>query len=94
MLNNSKQMARIGEFLIHEAILQVLSEYYDSGFGIGPKQISDLTGLYRGEGSGKYHDGLVQNFLIQLLELNKIESKSQGNQKGGWMLTKKEYEIR
>lgn len=89
-----EQSVQFAEFFLHEAILNVLLENYEEGVGIGPKEISTFTGMYRGKGNGKSHDGMAKIFLSQLLELNKIEPKTEKNKLPGWILTKEEYEFR
>lgn len=42
-----RQLARIGEFHLIEAVLDVLCEAYPNGYGIGAAEISKRTGIFR-----------------------------------------------
>jgi len=83
-----KQLARIGVFYLHEAILDVLCEHYPKGHGLGAADIGRMTGIYRGV---RMNDAIVSGCLNELEVLGKVEPAPQENTRGGWRLSEKEY---
>lgn len=89
-----KQLSRIGEFHLQEALLDVLCDAHPEGFGVGAADISRRTGIYRDPGVMNMNDAIVHGLLNQLFDQGKVERAEQPNGKGGWKLTEKEYERR
>lgn len=88
-----KQLARIGVFYLHEAILDVLREYYPTGHGLGAADIGQRAGIYRDPGVVGMNDAIVTGFLNELHDQEKVERKPQENstRDDGWRLSKEEY---
>lgn len=89
-----KQLARIGTFHLHEAVLDVLQEAYSDGYGVGAADIGRRAGMYREAGVAQMNDALVHGCLNELATQNKVKRKYQKNGKGGWALSEDEYERR
>ena len=90
-----RQLARIGEFLLKEAVLEFLYEHYPEGYGIGAAEISKRTGIYRDRGpSDIMNDAIVIGILNSLHEEGKVERIKQESGRGGWRLTESEYNRR
>jgi len=86
-----RQLARIGSFHMQEAILDVLSENYLEGFGLGAADLSRRLGVYRLQ---PMNDAIVTGYLFELEIEGKVERGDQENGKPGWKLTASEYERR
>ena len=90
-----KQFARMGEFHIEEAVLDVLLEAYHENECLGPKKISIRAGIYRERGSENImNDAIAIGILTKLASQNRVQRCKQQNEKGGWKLTEKEFESR
>ena len=89
-----KQLTRIGEFHLQEAVLDVLCNAHPEGFGLGAADISRRAGIYRDAGVVHMNDAIVTGFLNQLYEQGRVEQTPQQGGRGGWRLTDKEYERR
>lgn len=90
-----KQLTRIGEFHLQEALLDVLCDAYPEGYGLGAAEISRRTGIYRERGPAmNMNDAIVHGLLNQAHHQGKVERRAQPNDKGGWILTTEEYERR
>ena len=89
-----KQLTRIGEFYLQEAILDVLCSAHLEEFGLGPADISRRAGVYGKAGVAGMNDAIVQGFLNQLHEQRRVEQAPQQNGCGGWRLTDEEYDRR
>ncbi len=89
-----KQLARLGTFHIHEAVLDVLLHAYENEECIGAAEISRSAGLYRESGICNMNDALVHGCLNELHDQGKVERCTQPNDKGGWQLTREEYNRR
>ena len=89
-----KQLSRIGEFHLQEAVLDVLCEAHPEGFGVGAAEISRRTGIYRDAGVVNMNDAIVTGLLNQLYEQGRVQQAEQENRRGGWRLTEREYERR
>ena len=87
-----KQLARIGEFYLQEAILDVLCNAHPEGFGLGPAEIGRRAGVYREAGVIHMNDAIVAGFLNQLHEQKRVEQARQQNGLRGWRLTDREYD--
>lgn len=90
-----KQLARIGTFYLHEAVLDVLLEHHSTGYGLGPTEISLRAGIYKDseKGAGTFANALVSGCLSELMGQNRVErrAKQKGGKETGWCLTHKEY---
>ena len=89
-----KQLARIGTFHLHEAVLDVLQNAYPDGHGMGGADISRCAGMYRKAGEKGMNDALVYGCLNELYEQGKVITKDQINGRGGWALSDDEYQRR
>ena len=70
---------------MEEAILSALM----GGECIGPKEISDRTGIFRGErsdGNVEKNDVIVQEMLFKLLDDGRVRRCDQHSGRGGWEL--------
>lgn len=88
MTITAKQLARIGVFYLHEAVLDVLCDHYHDKHGLGAADIGRVAGIYRGV---RMNDAIVSGCLNQLEKLGKVEQALQKNGRGGWRLSKEEY---
>lgn len=95
-----KQFARIGEFHLEEAILDVLLEEHHEKDCIGPAEISRRAGIFRRGGGGGdlpagMNDAICNGMLIKLYEEGKVKRCEKVSGSGqGWKLTKEEFERR
>lgn len=90
-----KQFARLGEFYLEEAVLDVLLEARHKDECIGASEISKRAGIFRDRGSEDImNDAIVHGMLAKLCDENKVERCTQPNGKGGWKLTNAEFERR
>jgi hypothetical protein len=95
-----KQLARLGEFHLEEAVMDVLLEARHENECIGAAEISQRAGIFRqpdtkedgGVASG--NDWIVGGLLIKLRKAGKVERCEQSNGKGGWKLTDEEFNRR
>jgi len=91
-----KQLARLGEFHLEEAILDVLLEAAHEGECVGAAEISRRTGIFREGGGGggniaAMNDAIVTGMLIKLFNAEKVERCEQAPGRGGWKLTDAEF---
>ena len=90
-----KQLARMGEFYLQEAILDVLLEASHEGDCIGAAEISRRSGVYRDRGtSNMMNDAIVTGFLVKLETEGKVERCEQDGGRGGWRLTDQQFQSR
>ncbi len=95
-----RQMARLGEFHLEEAILDVLLDAQHGNECIGAAEISRRAGIFREGGGGggnvaAMNDAIVTGMLIKLFNANKVERCEQTpGGRGGWKLTDAEFERR
>lgn len=95
-----KQLARIGEFSLEEAVLDVLLEARYKGECLGPAAISKRTGIFRepGYASTSGNDYIVWGILGKLAKHRRIEKCPQNEEKpdkrDGWQLTDTEFHAR
>lgn len=70
---------------MEDAILSALAD----GGCIGPREISERTGIFRGEradGTIQRNDVIVQEMLFKLLDDGQVQQCTQRNNRGGWEL--------
>ena len=100
-----KQHARMGEFHIEEAVLDVLLEGKYEGECYGAAEISKRAGVFRDGGSKaidgvkSMNDAIVTGILIKLNLQQRVQRCAQrvtdkGKEIGGWELTDSEFEKR
>ena len=92
-----KQFARMGEFYLEEAILDVLLEAKHEGHCLGPAEISKRAGIYRKGGVGlkNANEWLTHAILSKLFGQSRVERCTQHEKDaGGWELTNEEFERR
>lgn len=90
-----KQFARMGEFYLEEAVLDVLLEAKHEGECLGAAEISKRSGIYRERGTKNLpNDAIVHGLLTKLADANRVQRCTQPNQRGGWELTDKEFDSR
>ncbi len=90
-----KQFARMGEFHLEEAVLDVLLEAKHQGDCLGAAEISKRAGIYRERGSeNTMNDAIVTGLLVKLADANRVQRCTQSNARGGWELTDREFAIR
>lgn len=89
-----KQLSRLGEFYLQEAVLDVLCSAYSEGGGINPVEISRRAGIYRKHGAAGLNDAIVHGILNQLVEQGKVERVDPNVRGAGWRLTDDEYQRR
>ena len=86
MMQDSSQLGQLAMRAMEDAILSALAE---AGDCIGPKDISDMTGIYRGErpdGGIRMNDLIVAEMLQHLLNNGRVRRCTQSNHSGGWEL--------
>ena len=92
-----KKIAQMGEGLLEEVILEVLTHARRRGEGfLLDKEISIRAGLYRNE-RNRYKDGIVQTLIEKLKNQKRVfngRDKSSPYGRDKWMLTDSEYELR
>ena len=95
-----KQLARIGEFSLEEAVLDVLLEARHKGECLGAAAISKRTGIFRepGHASVGGNDYIVWGILGKLAKHGRIErcpqNKAKPDKLDGWRLTDAEFQSR
>ena len=90
-----KQHARMGEFHLEEAVLDVLLEAKHESNCIGAAEISRRAGIYRERGTqDMMNDAIVTGLLNKLESQGKVQRGAQLSGRGGWELTDKEFESR
>lgn len=94
-----KQLARLGEFHLEEAILDVLLEAAHEEECIGAAEISRRAGIFRDGGGGggnvaAMNDAIATGMLIKLFNAGKVERCQQSPGRGGWKLTEAEFNRR
>ena len=91
-----KQLSRVGQFYLEEAVLDVLLEAKHEGECIGPAEISRRAGIYRERGEANMmNDAIVAGLLVKLHSENRVERCTQSRaNRGGWELTDNEFNFR
>lgn len=91
-----KQLARIGEFNLEEAVLDVLLEAKYENECVGAAEISRRAGIFRTGGVQDLkgmNDAIVTGILAKLYDEGKVTRCEQqmGSKKGGWELSQAEF---
>jgi hypothetical protein len=87
-----KQLARLGQFYLEEAVLDVLLRVAQDGGCIGAAEISARAGIFRDRGVVNIiNDAIVTGVLVKLHEDKKVERCEQASGRGGWKLTDAEF---
>ena len=89
-----KQFGRLGEFYLHESILDVLLDNQQEKIGLGAAEISRRAGIYRNAGKIGMNDAIVSGCLNDLCDQGKVQKAKQESGRGGCRLTNEEYERR
>lgn len=90
-----KQMARLGQFHLEEAILDVLLEARYESKCLGAAEIGKRAGIFRDPGSKvNMNDAIVHGLLNKLSIVERVERCKQSNGRGGWRLSDNEFELR
>lgn len=90
-----KQLARLGEFHLEEAILDVLLETKHENECIGAAEISRRAGIFRDRGKHDIiNDAVTTGMLVKLNEHGKVDRCKQSGGRGGWELTDEEFKRR
>lgn len=93
-----KQLSRLGEFHLEEAVLDVLLDTAYEEECIGAAEISRRAGIFREGGGGNpiasMNDAIVTGLLIKLYRAGKVEQCEQEGGRGGWKLTDAEFDRR
>ena len=82
-----KQYARIGRFLLEEAILDVLLEAQQRNECLGPTAISKKIGIFRAQDDHRSY--IAYNILQKLEDEGRVERSP--SVRGGWQLTQEEF---
>lgn len=90
-----KQLSRVGQFYLEEAILDILLEAKHEQECLGPAEISRRAGVFRDRGGEDImNDAIVTGFLVKLSDQRKVKRCKQPNNRGGWELTDDEFQSR
>ena len=90
-----KQHARMGQFYLEEAVLDVLLEAKHEGDCIGPADISRRAGIFRDRGEVDImNDAIATGVLVKLHTEGRVQRCTQPNNRGGWDLTDHEFALR
>ena len=92
-----KQLARMGEFHLEEAILDVLLEARHEEECLGAAEISRRSGIFREGGFAQKsgNDAIVWGMLNKLAKFNRVQkcpqNKANPTKTDGWQLTDDEF---
>jgi hypothetical protein len=87
-----KQLARLGQFYLEEAVLDVPLREAQRGGCIGPAEISVRAGIFRERGTPNImNDAIATGILVKLFDDGKVERCEQPSGRGGWKLTDAEF---
>lgn len=87
-----KQLARLGQFYLEEAVLDVLLKVAQDEGCIGAAEVSVRAGIFRERGVlNIINDAIVTGVLVKLHDDGKVEKCSQPSGRGGWKLTDAEF---
>ena len=91
-----KQHARMGMFLLEEAVLDVLLEAKHQGDCIGPAEISRRAGIFRDRGDVNImNDAIATGVLVKLHSEGRVSRCTQHSaNRGGWEMTDQEFALR
>lgn len=87
-----KQLSRIGEFHLQEAVLDVLCDSHPT-----PLRAADIgrrAGIHRDAGPAGMNDAIVHGVLNQLATQGRVERTDPSKRGSGWQLSVQEYERR
>ena len=90
------QLARMGQFHLEEAVLDVLSESKHEDECIGAAEISRRAGIFRDRGVVDImSDAITTGLLVKLHSEGRVERCTQSHtNRGGWELTDSEFAFR
>ena len=88
-----KEFAKMGEFYLEKAILDVLLDMKYRNQCIGAAEISRKSGIYREPGEIGLNDAIVSGMLNKLYDEQKVNRCPLGEKKG-WELTDEEFSKR
>lgn len=94
---NAKELARVGQGKLEEAVLTVLYEARRTGDAcLGPAEISRRADIFRERGKVNIiNDAIVTGLLVCLHEKDKVEKCTQRERNvGGWEISDAEFERR
>ena len=87
-----KQLSRLGEFHLEEAVLDVLLEAAHESKCMGAAAISKRAGIFRNKVKDiGMNDAIVTGVLIKLYKENKVVRCKQNSGDGGWALSDEEF---
>jgi hypothetical protein len=87
-----RQLARLGQFYLEEAVLDVLLREAQRGGCIGAAEISVRAGIFRDRGVVNIiNDAIATGVLVKLFDEGKVERCEQASGRGGWKLTDAEF---
>jgi hypothetical protein len=87
-----KQLARLGQFYLEEAVLDVLLREAEHGGCIGAGEISHRAGIFRDRGAVNImNDAITTGVLVKLFDDGKVERCEQPSGRGGWKLSDAEF---
>jgi len=90
-----RQLSRMGTFYLQEAVLDVLYKHHSESYGVGAAEIGKIADIYRRRGpSNIMNDAIVTGILNSLHEEGKVERVRHKGRRGGWRLTKQEFNRR
>ncbi len=95
-----RQLSRLGEFYLEEAILDVLLEARHEDQCIGAAAISRRAGIFRepGHAQASGNDNIVWGMLNKLVKENKVkrcpQNPAKPDKSDGWELTDEEFDRR
>lgn len=96
-----KQFARMGEFYLEEAVLDVLLEARHKDQCLGAAEISRRGGIFRESGDKSkgeptsMNDAIATGMLIKLMKAGRVQRCEQDGKKvGGWEMTDEEFQRR
>lgn len=100
MSARAQQFALAGEFLLEEAVLDVLWEARRNGECLGPAEISKRAGIFRESGLAKKsgNDDIVWGILAKLVKHGRVhkcrKDPLKSKKEDGWELADDEFEKR
>ena len=91
-----RQLSRMGQFYLEEAVLDVLLEAKHEGECIGAAEVSRRAGIFRDRGVVDImNDAITTGLLVKLHSENRVKRCTQSHaNRGGWELTDNEFNTR
>jgi hypothetical protein len=87
-----RQLARLGQFYLEEAVLDVLLREAGRGGCMGAAEISVRAGIFRERGTlNIINDAITTGILVKLFDDGKVERCEQASGRGGWKLSAAEH---